>query len=383
LSRNFIDYLNNKTQNYDKIDKDLIFNLWEQIKENFHLPKVIHIVGTNGKGSTGRLLALLLKHHGFSVAHYTSPHIESFNERIWLNGTLINDAELERAHQFLQSLQIKDIDQLSYFEYTTLLALKASQRCEYLILEAGLGGEFDATNIVPKVLSLITNIGYDHQSFLGQTLQEIATTKINSITKNAIIGFQTHDVIYQYAQDVARTKHAKLTILKDTITEDQYQEIKELVAKKGFASYFSENLALAQSALRELGIEHTIVQSIFELFDLPARFQKIATNIIIDAGHNLLAAQKIVNELESKKFTLIYNSFLDKDYQDIIKLFAPKIKEILVLPIEHERAVDTSTLLHFIKEQNIPTAIFEDIKEDNNYIVFGSFAVVEEFLKRF
>ena len=133
----FKTYLDSKTQNYDKIDKDLIFKLWRDIKEEFTLPSIIHIVGTNGKGSSGRFLALLLSKSSLNVGHYTSPHIEKFNERIWIDGHNATDQQIEIAHKELQNINHTDINSLSYFEYTTLLGMKVMSKCDFAVVEAG------------------------------------------------------------------------------------------------------------------------------------------------------------------------------------------------------------------------------------------------------
>ncbi len=127
------------------------------LKPHLNRPKkIIHIVGTNGKGSTGRIMATLLKESSYSVGHYSSPHILKFNERIWINGENISDKLLEENHKRLFKILGRDISRsLSYFEYTTLLAFIATQDLDILILEAGLGGEFDATNVVDKDLSIL------------------------------------------------------------------------------------------------------------------------------------------------------------------------------------------------------------------------------------
>ena len=187
------DFLDNKPLYYDKIDLERMPRIYRAIKAHLPRPKIIHIVGTNGKGTTGRFLANGLLQNGFSVGHYTSPHILTFNERIWLNGENVNDGVLEAAHQKLYALLTQEqSDALSYFEYTTLLAMVVYEACDYAVLEAGLGGEFDATNVFDKELSLFTAIGQDHQAFLGDDIGSIAGTKFRSMQKSAILGRQTN-----------------------------------------------------------------------------------------------------------------------------------------------------------------------------------------------
>ncbi|NCD12272.1 MAG: bifunctional folylpolyglutamate synthase/dihydrofolate synthase, partial [Epsilonproteobacteria bacterium] len=185
-------FLEQKPLYYDVIDYERIPKAYEKIRHRFKIPKIIHIVGTNGKGTTGRFLAHMLHANGLHVGHYTSPHILKFNERIWLDGADVSDAILAKAHEALLSWLDSDVaDSLSYFEYTTLLAMVIfSKHCEYVVLEAGLGGEHDATNIFPKILSIVTPIGIDHQAFLGESIEAIAQTKINSVCTDVVLAKQ-------------------------------------------------------------------------------------------------------------------------------------------------------------------------------------------------
>ncbi|MCI0501203.1 MAG: bifunctional folylpolyglutamate synthase/dihydrofolate synthase, partial [Epsilonproteobacteria bacterium] len=124
LNDNFLDFLNKKTLFYTKIEYDTIKKSWEILSNHIKLPYVIHIVGTNGKGTTGRFIATFLKQQNQKVLHYTSPHIVKFNERIWINGFNATDEQLENAHQkIIKILPVTLLEKLTYFEYTTLLAL--------------------------------------------------------------------------------------------------------------------------------------------------------------------------------------------------------------------------------------------------------------------
>ena len=208
-----------------------------------HIKKspIIHIVGTNGKGSTGRIMATLLHLQGKRVGHFSSPHILRFNERIWIDGDDIDNKSLNVAHKRLYSILGKDMSEaLSYFEYTTLLALVAMEELDIIILEAGLGGEFDATNVVSKELSIITPIGFDHQEFLGNSIKEIATTKLNSIEKKAIIGFQPYQEVYSIAKNI----NADIYFL-----DGENKRVLSLTKKLNWSYYLYENAYLALSAL--------------------------------------------------------------------------------------------------------------------------------------
>ena len=145
------------------------------------------------------------------VGHFSSPHILKFNERIWLNGSDSSDEVLDVAHQKLFTILGSEMSEsLSYFEYTTLLAFVVFEKCDLMVLEAGLGGEFDATNVCDKALSVITPIGIDHQAFLGESIEEIAGTKIRSIQNQVLLAPQVYDEVREVARNIADEKGAKL-----------------------------------------------------------------------------------------------------------------------------------------------------------------------------
>uniref|UniRef100_UPI0040480472 bifunctional folylpolyglutamate synthase/dihydrofolate synthase n=1 Tax=Aliarcobacter sp. TaxID=2321116 RepID=UPI0040480472 len=370
------EFLKYKTLYYDKIDFTIVKSSWETLSKKIKLPFVIHIVGTNGKGSTGRFLAHYLHKKKFNVLHYSSPHILKFNERIWINGTDASDEDLENAHKFLQNLlPLELLLKLTYFEYTTLLAFYLSKDFDYLVLEAGLGGEFDATNVVENNLSLITTIGLDHQSFLGNTIKEIASTKMRSVDNKMLIGFQVFDEVYKIAKDV---KNQILVQRNKNIEIIEVDEFDKYELNDKFASYLKRNLHLVIRCLYELNIDIDV--KLFEDVPLFGRCQRVLPNVTIDVGHNPLAAQVIVNEFKNKKITLIYNSYADKDYEEVLKILKPIIDKIVIIDLEDKRIVDKNSLLKVIKELNIIVEQTINIEENQEYLVFGSFLVVEKFL---
>ena len=370
------EFLEHKTMYYDKIDFTIVESSWQILSSKIKLPFVIHIVGTNGKGSTGRFLAHYLHKKDYKVLHYSSPHIMKFNERIWINGNDVSDENLQDAHKFLQELYPIDLlSKLTYFEYTTLLAFYLSKDFDYLVLEAGLGGEFDATNVVENNLSLITTIGLDHQSFLGNTVSEIAATKMRSVDNKMLIGYQVFDEVIKTAYKV------KEQILEQRNRNIEIIEIKEFEKyniNDKFASYLKRNLHLVITCLNELKID--IDLTLFDDVKLFGRCQKLRSNITIDVGHNPLAAHVIVKEFENKKITLIYNSYKDKDYEEVLKILKPIIKKIIIIPLEDKRVVEKKSLLKVIEQLNLLSDDTIKIDENEEYLVFGSFLVVEKFL---
>ena len=370
------EFLEHKTMYYDKIDFTIVKSSWSILSKKINLPFVIHIVGTNGKGSTGRFLAHYLHKKKYQVLHYSSPHILKFNERIWINGSDVSDENLELAHRFLQELfPLELLSKLTYFEYTTLLAFYLSKDFDYLVLEAGLGGEFDATNVVPNDISLITTIGLDHQSFLGNSIKEIATTKMRSVDNKMILGYQVFDDVIKTAYEV---KEQILIERKRDIEIIEVKEFDKYELSDKFASYLKRNLHLVIRCLEELNIP--IDTKLFDDVPLFGRCQKILPNVTIDVGHNPLAASVIVKEFEGKKINLIYNSYKDKDYEEVLRILKPIINKIIIIELNDKRIVDKNNLLNIIKQLNIMNDDTIKIEQDQEYLVFGSFLVVEKFL---
>ena len=371
--------LKHKTMYYEKIDFSIVKESWQILSSHLNLPFVIHIVGTNGKGSTGRFLSHYLHKKGFKTLHYSSPHILRFNERIWINGRDSEDSELQKASTKLQNLlPLRLLEKLTYFEYTTLLAFVLSDGLDYLVLEAGLGGEFDATNVVKNDLSLITTIGLDHQSFLGNTIEEIARTKMRSVDTKMIIGYQISDAVYKTALKVK--EELKKDFGRDILIQTVKRFDKYSLNKK-FASYLKLNLHLVIEALNELKVDINL--DIFDEVKLFGRCERVAKNITIDVGHNPLAAGFLAREFENKRVHLIYNSYKDKDYKEVLKILKPIIKKITILEVNDDRIADKNNLLELCQKLDIKHCTLEKLDINEEYLVFGSFLVIENFLKRY
>ncbi|MDH4944990.1 bifunctional folylpolyglutamate synthase/dihydrofolate synthase [Sulfurimonas sp. C5] len=373
-------FLDSKPLYYTEIDYTRMPRAYESIKEKLTLPKIIHIIGTNGKGTTGRFLATALHRSGANVVHYTSPHILEFNERIWINGANISDETLEILHQELQTLLDPEfIKGLSYFEYTTFLAVLAARESDYLVLEAGLGGEYDATAVFPKVLTLVTPIDKDHEAFLGDTIESIATTKLNAVQNKAILAKQKHQTVYEVAEKLAEEKNVTIKKVADYITDEDKEKIALIAKENDLAEYLVDNLSLSIAALKELGVQYS--EQSFVNGKLFGRLSPLAENILIDVGHNALAAESISKSLKNSKYTLVYNSYKDKDYKAILKLLKPIIEELLIIDVKDERIEKREKLESVLNDLEIPYKKFEKIESQKNYLIFGSFSVAEAFLK--
>ena len=373
-------FLNKKPLYYKEIDHKRVHIAFKVLQPHIKQPRTVHIVGTNAKGSTGRIVAHLVYKSGLRVGHYTSPHIMKFNERIWLDGADSSDEVLEVAHQRLFGILGKKMSEsLSYFEYTTLLAFIVFEKCDLMVLEAGLGGEYDATNVCDKELSIITPIGIDHQAFLGDTIEEIAATKIRSIQKQALLAPQVYDEVVEVAKEIALEKKAKLFFSWE-VSPSLLAMLQKIVKQKSWGDYLVDNAMVALQALNILNISYDIDD--LKSLELFGRFYALRENIRIDVGHNPLAAKAIEKALD-KRVVLIYNSLDDKDYEEVLRTLKPKIKRVEIITIDSQRAATLKEIENALKKVALDYSYFEGkIDKDEDYLVFGSFYVVEEFLKK-
>lgn len=374
------DYLSVKPLYYNEIDYSRMPRIHEKIKSHFSQQKIIHLVGTNGKGTTGRFLATALYNKGYKVGHYTSPHISKFNERIWLDGVDVTDVSLESAHKKLQNiLNVADASSLSYFEYTTFLAMLVFTQCNFVVLEAGLGGEHDATAVFPKDLTLVTPISYDHEAFLGSSIKSIANEKLNAIQNNAIIAKQRYAEVYEKVQELKEEKKCKFFEIDDILLKEDIEKISSIAKELFLVEYLKENLKLSICALNFFKIDYEIKD--FQNSKLFGRLSYISENIIVDVGHNPLAAQSILQALKGNKYTLIYNTYHDKEYKKILNILKPIILSVEIIKIKDERIESRDKLQKVLKDLKIKCHYFNKIDENKKYLVFGSFRVIEEFLE--
>ncbi len=372
------DFLEKKPLYYSEIDYTRMPRAYASIKDKLVIPRIIHIVGTNGKGTTGRFIANALLALGKSTGHYTSPHIHDFNERIWLNGKNADMDLLESAHERLQTLLSDTFkNTLTYFEYKTLLAMIVYEKCEYVVLEAGLGGEHDATNVFEKVLSVITPVGIDHVDFLGDTIEEIATTKMRSVTSKAVLAKQSFAEVTRVARTLEKERDVKFIDYQTCLSEKELRLADEIAEQMELPHYLKENLLVAMAALVELG--YTVKKNLFYSQRLEGRMEKVDKNVWIDVGHNSLAAEAIAGCFARKSVVLVYNSYKDKDYLSILALLEPIVKRVEIIPVDDTRIAAKEDLCSAIYKNKLEYSDFIGIKEEEDYLVFGSFSVAQAF----
>lgn len=349
--------------------------------------KVIHIIGTNGKGSTGRFIAMGLEQQKKSVLHFTSPHLFEFNERFfvsngWFQGDIPHD-RLESIHQKLWA--IESVREASYFEYATFLALVLGMEYEYLVLEAGVGGEFDSTSVIKANVSVFTLIGLDHQEMLGEHIEQIATTKLRAMSEYAILARQNHKEVEQIAREIALQKGAKCVLWEglEEILGGQKEAFYQYAKRYKLPLFLQENLSTAMRVMAFFGMEFDFLR--LGRLSLRGRCEILAKNIVLDVGHNIDGARALRAFLGKKKLNLVYNSYIEKDIEAILRELLPNIKKVLILSVENSRICPKERLIKTLEALQVAFMDFDMamMSESEEYLVFGSFSVAQEFLRQY
>ncbi|MBZ7968952.1 bifunctional folylpolyglutamate synthase/dihydrofolate synthase [Campylobacter sp. RM9759] len=377
------DFLAKKNLCYDRIDRFLMFRMYEKYKNQLLAKPIIQIIGTNGKGSTGRFLAQLLENIGYNVGHYTSPHIFDFKERFYKNKGIVCKEELEQTHEKLEKIFKEELNKLSYFEYATFLAAVLFRKCDYVIFEAGLGGEYDATSVFEKKMSIFTKIGFDHVQILGDSLEKIARTKLKVMSEKTLISSEQEEIVLEIAKKIANLK--KVELIFSSKFEGKYKSlIQNYIQKYNLPLYLKHNLILALNAFEILASKEKIEPALAKLekLSLKGRLEQLEPNLYIDVGHNVMAATALRDQFMGEKLILVYNSYQDKDVFKILKTLKPIIDTIKIYKyISIERKLMSDEIYNIANILGIKCEEFSFLEKQKKTLVFGSFALVENFLK--
>ena len=357
--------------------------------------KSIHVAGTNGKGSTSHLLASILQEAGYKVGLYTSPHLKDFRERIKINGQIIKEAEVisfvSSNKAFFETLE------LSFFEFTVALAFDyfAKQRVDIAVIETGLGGRLDSTNIIQPELAIITNISLDHTNLLGDTIKKIAKEKAGIIKENTpiIIGRKQKETT-EIFRKIAKEKQAK--IIYAAANNKYKSDLKE--------NYQKENIATTLTTISELqamnwtisedniinGIGNTLKNTAFM-----GRWQTLSKHplIICDIGHNEDGIKQVtqqIAELHFNKLHFVFGVVKDKNINAILSLL-PKKAQYYFCQANIDRAMEVEELEKKAIKLGLKGASHTSVKEalenakkntkkDDLIFVGGSTFVVAEVL---
>ncbi|GAA0092145.1 folylpolyglutamate synthase/dihydrofolate synthase family protein [Paraclostridium bifermentans] len=362
--------------------------------------KIIHVAGTNGKGSTCSFISSILKESGYKVGLYTSPFLETFTERIRVNGENIREEEVGKIVSLIkEKIEIMVSEGYSYpteFEIVTAMAFYYynQEKVDFVALEVGLGGRYDATNVIDRpVVSAITSISLDHTGILGDTLGKIA------FEKGGIIKEDCPTIVYPQQEEASE-------VIKNICAEkkSKYMEcdFKNIEIKSSNINSQIYNCNINGKELRDLEIkligDHQIKNSIVALNVIdylndikitniseenirkglletkwPGRIEKISENpmFIIDGAHNEEGAKSLANSIdkyfENKNKILVIGMLEDKDIESVLDLLIPKFNNVITTTPDNPRAIDANKLKEKIERYNIEVTCKPNIKEAVDY----------------
>ena len=354
--------------------------------------KSIHIAGTNGKGSTAHMLASIFQEAGYKTGLYTSPHLKDFRERIKIDGQLIS--EKDTLDFILKNKNQYEKIEMSFFEYTVAMAFDyfANENVDIAIIETGLGGRLDSTNIISPEISIITNIGYDHTNLLGNSLEEIAKEKAGIIKKNTpvIIGRKQKETEHIFKSE-AKEKNSSIHFCKKNLNYS--------TDLKG--EYQKENLNTALQAMKilNLNIDDGIISkglnNVVKNTGLNGRWQTIAKKplTICDTGHNEDGIKNNIKQLKKLKFNklhFVFGTVNDKDLRKILRLL-PVNAQYYFCSANIERSLNSEKLLEESKNFKLLGERYESVieayhsaqsnaKMDDLIFIGGSTFIVAEVL---
>lgn len=366
-----LEYIESTGKFGSKLGLDNVAKLLEILGNPQDKLKIIHVAGTNGKGSTCAYLNSILVNAGYKTGLYTSPFLEEFNERIRINGINIPDDDLaELISEVKEKIDImiaEGFDHPTEFEIITAAAFLyfSRQNIDFLVLEVGLGGRLDATNVCIPVVSVIASISLDHVQFLGDTLAKIAFEKGGIIKPNipTVLYNQTEEVISEIKK-ICQERNSKLFVTQDNyieITKETiesqsinlklFEKVYENIELKLLGKHQSKNLLLALTTLKVLEKNGHITEIPKELLykgiletKWPGRMELISKNplTIIDGAHNEDGAKNLANTIDTylfdKKITLVFGMLKDKDVKTVVDILFPKADSIVITIPHSERA---------------------------------------------
>lgn len=384
--------------------------------------KVIHIAGTNGKGSTATFLENILLEAGYNVGKFTSPHILRYNERILYNRQMIDDEEIVENYFFLKQViknckreneNLKDI-YLNFFELTTFIALMffAKKNPDFLVIETGLGGRLDATNIINSDIALITNITFDHTTILGNSLREIAYEKAGIIKNRELCIYA--DSLPELEEEINKKTENSVNIIKkynDMEIKLDKTNYKTLIKFQNnefilplFGKFQANNFLLAYETAKFYNIDNETIQNGVNKVYWPARFEffSVEPPVILDAAHNDDSIRKLIEnltEIYKRNEVIVITSLLaTKDFEKVFTKLEKITDKIFITSLKDTvNGLSSAEIREKMISLNIPVdgIIFEDniltayksainiIKEKNSgykaIVICGSFFEIAKF----
>jgi len=422
-----LDYMYSQLPMFQRIGrpafKPNLSNSWKlmDLLDNPHNKiKTIHIAGTNGKGSTAHFITSVLQEHGYKVGLYTSPHLKDFRERVRINGEMISK---DYVVDFINDNKERFANiGLSFFEMTVGMAFKyfADEKVDIAVIETGMGGTLDSTNVITPLLSVITNISFDHTQFLGDTLAKIATEKAGIIKTDVpvVIG-EKHPETAPVFQKTCLSKDAKLVFAADNISFSQWEKNNNLLycndiyynteklfdqlASSLTGNYQKKNIVTALAALQELKnimpIKNDKIQlgflNVIENTKITGRWQTLNTTplTICDTGHNIDGIEYVINQIketEYDKLHFVIGMVNDKDIGSVLSML-PKEATYYFCKANIPRGLEVEKLMQEAEQHGLHGSAYPSVQKafetatllaKNNDLVFvgGSTFTVAEVL---
>ncbi|MBO5357080.1 MAG: bifunctional folylpolyglutamate synthase/dihydrofolate synthase [Clostridia bacterium] len=403
-----LDYIHSVSWTFCKPGLDRIKELCEKLGNPQKSLKFIHVAGTNGKGSFCSMLHEVLKESGYRVGLFTSPYIKEFNERIAINGESISNEDLAEITTQIQPIADSMQDKPTEFELITAIGFEYFKRkkCDYVVLECGLGGRLDSTNIIENtILSVITGIAFDHTAILGDTIPQIAREKAGIIKENIpVLWCGSDNEAKNVISNEAKCKNAPLYIVdrstlnikKQTLDGtffdfDTYKDLKISL----LGTYQIENAINVLNAVKilngkGLSISDDAIKTGLEKAKWHARFEIISHTplVIFDGGHNpqgvCEAVKSIKQYLGNEKLNIVTGVMADKDYNFIASKISEIADKVFCLTPDNKRALDakdyalvytklgTKASYHQTVKEAVNEAIIDAQKNNKSILCLGS-----------
>jgi dihydrofolate synthase / folylpolyglutamate synthase len=377
-----------------KLELDTILNILKSLNNPQKNYCMVHVAGTNGKGSTATYIASILEKAGFKTGLYTSPHLVKFNERISINGHQISNDQVVDAYQAVHAADTGK-RQATFFEIATAMGFYhfSKQNVDWAVIETGMGGRFDATNVIHPKVSVITNLSIEHTDYLGNTIKALAKEKGGIIKKNTpvVIGvsqpsgrkvikqlaLEKSSDLYIYKKDFSIRKNPN----QDTYTYKGLKKYFHKLTKPLPGDHQKENLSLALAACelifekliatdKQYNFNETLVQEGLLLAKWPGRLEHVKKNplVILDGAHNLMAARVLgkylASILKNRRLTLVLGILDDKPYEQMLKSLVPCASNIIITKAKINRSLEPSILKKAAQRFTpCPITIIEDVKQ--------------------
>ncbi|MDM8537642.1 folylpolyglutamate synthase/dihydrofolate synthase family protein [Desulfobacterales bacterium HSG17] len=368
-----------------KLELDTIQNILNLLDNPEKQYNLVHVAGTNGKGSTATYIASILQMAGFKTGVYTSPHLVQFNERMTINGEAISNNDVVSAYEAVHQVDTGE-RKATFFEIATAMGFYyfAKKKVDWAVIETGMGGRFDATNIITPKVSVITNLSIEHTDYLGNTIKALAKEKggiikpdtpvvtavsqpsgLKVIKKNAK---QNSSDLYFYKKDFSIRKNpGQNTYSYKGLKQNFNHLIKPLPGE-----HQKENLSLALAACEVIfdNLDESLVKKGLAITRWPGRLEHIQDKplVIIDGAHNLKAAKVLgkylASTLQDKKLTLVLGILDDKPHEKMLESLVPCAHNIIITKAKIDRSLEPSVLKKAVQEiTKQPVTIIEDVKK--------------------